>query len=143
RNLAYANTTEGIAFVAEVAGPVSMLAQMLLGVRKDFMALAQEVADKNTKTGFSQAAVMGLLGWKWHQVTSRFARRHVLELYQRKALIYMRVTSYTVGLILGYVWATTILPPQRKVYLKVCRKISDASPGGWSERDQINYVIDM
>jgi hypothetical protein len=44
---------------------------------------------------------------------------------------------------LGYHWVAGLSPGQRKTCLTVIRKFSGASAGAWSERDQINYVIDL
>ncbi len=101
------------------------------------------VKNENLRTGNTQGSIMGMLGWKWSQVDERFFRHYTLQIYQRQELNDIRVLNYNVGLRMGYHYAGALSPSQRKGCLAACRKFSGAKPGAWTERDQINYVIDM
>ena len=101
------------------------------------------VKNENLRTGNTQGSIMGMLGWKWSQVDERFFRHYTLQIYQRQELNDIRVLNYNVGLRMGYHYAGTLSPSQRKGCLAACRKFSGAKPGAWTERDQINCVIDM
>jgi hypothetical protein len=123
--------------------PVAVFAAMIYGVWKSDQQVLELVQNENTKTGITQGTIMGMLGWKWSQVDELFVRHHVMQYYQRQDLNDARVLSYNVGLRGGYHYAAQLSPAARKGCLKACRKFSGATPGAWSQRDQINYVIDM
>jgi hypothetical protein len=133
----------GVEAVGTMALPAAVFATMLYGVWRDDQQVAEQIRDENTQTGIAQGLILGMLGWKLSTAERLFLRRYVLQIYQRQDLNNIRVASYNLGLRLSYHRAAQLSAGQRKAYLKACRKWSDASPGAWNERDQINYVIDL
>lgn len=133
-------TLEG---AATVTLPAYVFGAMLYGVWHDDQQVAEQIQDENTQTGIAQGLIIGMLGWKWSNADSLFLRKYVLPIYQRDDLNNIRVLSYNLGLRLGYHRAGDYSAAERKAYLKACRKWSGADAGAWSERDQINYVIDL
>jgi hypothetical protein len=135
--------TAGLEATATMALPVLGFGMMLYAVWDSDQQALESVRNENTKSGFSQGLIMGMLGWKWYQVDDLFVRHYVLQIYQRQELNDSRVLSYNIGLRLGYHHAAKLSPATRKGYLTVTRKISGATPGAWNRRDQIDYVIDL
>ena len=123
--------------------PAIAFEMMLGGVAYSDDQAREYVKNENTLTGFSQGLIMGILGWRWHQVDTLFLRHYVLQTYQRQELNDTRVQAYNVGVRLGYLRAAKLPPATRKGYLAVTRKVSGATPGAWTQRDQIDYVIDL
>jgi hypothetical protein len=109
-------------------------------------AAAREIArDENTKLGFSEGFVMGLLGWEWHHARDRFGRFGLLRVYHTdEALNVIRVNAYNGGLKAGYVAAAALSDSAKKTYLSKIRKMArSAQAGNWDRNDQISYVIEL
>jgi hypothetical protein len=144
KNLAVASRAGASMEVAVTIGPAALVFYLMIYYTLDSdQEVLDLVKDENTQTGFLQGVIMGMLGWKWSQVDTLFVRHYVLQIYQRQDLNNARVTAYNLGLRLGYHHAATLSPGARKGYLTATRKFSGATAGAWTQRDQINYVIDL
>jgi hypothetical protein len=135
--------TAGLEAGATMTLPVVAFGMMLYAVWDSDQKAREDVQNENTASGFSQGLIMGMLGWKWSQVDALFLRHYVLQIYQRQELNDIRVVSYNIGVRLGYHHAAKLSPAIRKGYLAATRKVSGATPGAWTHRDQIDYVIDL
>jgi hypothetical protein len=144
-----ANLAADSAFIAGVQGAVTITPavvafyMMYHSVVDADQQVLDLVKNENTQTGFSQGVIMGMLGWKWSQVDRLFVRHHVLQIYERQDLNDLWVSAYNLGLRLGYHHAAQLSPGARKGYLTATRRVSRATAGAWTQRDQINYVIDL
>ena len=107
---------------------------------------AREAAREDNFTwGFAEGYVMGLLGWQWHQVASRFGRYGVIRVHQTdEALNVIRVNAYNAGLKLGFAVASVLPSTTKKASLSGTRKYGNTrAPATWTRNDQISYVIEL
>jgi hypothetical protein len=140
-NLRWASAEAGADALGIAALPFLMLDGYVRAIDWAYEEARKAIQNENTASGLSQGLIMGLLGWKWHQVTDLFARSAILPIYQRPDLNAVWANAYNLGLRMGYHQAAQFDVDVRKGYLLQCRKISGARAARWERNDQISYVI--
>lgn len=101
------------------------------------------VRNENTKSGFSEGYVMGLLNWPWSNVRSLFGRYGVIKIYATdEQLDVIRVNAYNSGLVAGYKYGSRFPEAAQKAIIARLRQLAGhPSSGRWTRRDQISFVI--
>ena len=103
------------------------------------------VKSENFKSGFTQGFIIGLLGWEWHQATSRFFKFSPDQTNGwDPGMGYVSANAYNEGLRSGYIHGSGFDEEARKSALKELRTLSPTtSKGDWDRRAQITYVIEL
>jgi hypothetical protein len=110
---------------------------------------ARELAkEQNTKAGFAQGFVMGVLNWEWGHAVGRFARKYLRINPNDPQMDRIRVVSYNAGLKSGFAAGAALPEDTRKQFRIKFRELAGrADSGSWSKNadaarlQQIDYVI--
>ncbi|HKV77569.1 MAG TPA: hypothetical protein VJP02_05490 [Candidatus Sulfotelmatobacter sp.] len=131
----------GLALTAGL--PIVTMAGVFVALGSGYAAAREDVRNWNSRTGFAEGFVMGLLGWNPLQVRGLFERRtpRVSAVYELNVIA---MNAYNRGLATGWTAAKVLPLAAQKAFLARLRAAADhPSPGSWTRNDQISYVIEL
>jgi len=132
---------------AELAGPLALLATMVVGGMYGLFVWPYASAEgdyrsQQLQTGFSQGLVAALIGWEWRHVTNRFWRQYLRINEFDDQMNQIRVVAYNLGLALGFRLGRAFSPDVASAVLRAIRQVAnEQAPATWSRLTQISYVI--
>jgi hypothetical protein len=132
---------------AELAGPLALLATMVVGgvyglFVWPYASAEEDYRSREMQTGFSQGLVAALIGWEWRHVSDRFLRQYLRINEFDDQMNQIRVTAYNVGLALGFKMGKAFSPDVASAVLRAIRKAAnEQAPATWNRQTQISYVI--
>ena len=139
--------TMGVATVAglglAVAGPTLGLVGTFLALGSGYAEAREEIQNEAVASGFSQGFVAGILNMSPGTVSSLFAQHGVIPNHpgDRDADV-LEMKARNRGVVAGYVLAESATAEQKKSFVFEIRKFTgEISPGNWTDRDKIDYVI--
>lgn len=135
----------GAGVIIGVAAPVTAMVLVAKALGSGYGAAREAVKGENTMSGFYQGLVMGILDWEWRHVVNRFYRHNALRIHVTdEALNVIRVGAYNRGLFGGYAFGRAFPPDLKSSFLSKIRELTPRTQvGGWTQREQISYVIEL
>ena len=134
--------------IAAGALPVIFQAGVFVALGAPYYQARELAKEQNTKSGFAQGFVMGVLNWEWGHAVSRFGRRYLRINPNDPEMDRIRVVHYNAGLKSGFAAGAALPEDARKQYrIKFREAAGRADAGEWSENadqarlQQVDYVI--
>jgi|SRR5579864_8775357 len=131
----------GLALTAGL--PLITMAGVFVALGSGYAAAAEDVRNWNSRVGFAEGFVTGLLGWNPSQVRRLLGqeRPNVSSLYELNVIA---MNARNRGLAAGWTAAKALPIAAQKLYLTRLRLAAGhPSPGRWTRNDQISFVIEI
>ena len=132
---------------AVAAGYIPVIAQVgvFVALGAPYLEARELAKEEESKSGFSQGFVMGILGWEGRHVSSLFYRHGVIRINQMdEEMNTIRVKNYNAALISGFLFGRALPEVLRKDFVRGLRKLAGhPSAGRWTRNNQISFVISL